>query len=61
MWDDLLAATALFFVFEGILPFLSPDGFKKSLEMMGKMDNRSIRYTGMFSMLAGLGLLYMVR
>lgn len=61
MWDDLWAATALFLVFEGILPFLSPGGFRKNLQLMSQMKDRSLRYAGFFSMLAGLGLLYVVR
>lgn len=61
MWDDLLAAIALVLVLEGILPFLNPQGLRKTLLTMTQMDDRSLRWIGLISMLAGLGLLYLVR
>ncbi len=61
MWQDLWVALALMLVIEGILPFAYPDGFRKMLRMVGEMDDRSLRNTGLFTMLAGLALLYLVR
>lgn len=61
MWNDLLAALALMLVIEGVLPFLNPEGLKMTLARMIQMDNRSIRIMGLLSMLAGVGLLYIVR
>ena len=29
MWTELLTALALVFVLEGLIPFLSPDGYKR--------------------------------
>jgi len=48
-------------VLEGILPFLSPDTLRRVMQQMAAMDNRSLRLSGLFSMLAGLLLLYLVR
>ena len=31
MWDDLLAALALVFVFEGLMPFVSPATLRRTL------------------------------
>lgn len=57
----LLTALALMLVLEGILPFLSPDTLRRVMRQMAGMDNRSLRLSGLFSMLAGLLLLYLVR
>jgi uncharacterized protein YjeT (DUF2065 family) len=61
MWNDLWAALALMLVLEGILPFLSPDSVRRLLQSMSEVDNRSLRISGLVSMLAGVGLLYLVR
>jgi len=56
-----VAALALMLVLEGILPFLSPDSVRRLLAAMSEVDNRSMRISGLVSMLAGVGLLYLVR
>lgn len=61
MFDDLLAALALMLVVEGILPFLNPAALRRTLQTVGQMDDRSLRITGLVSMLAGVVLLYLVR
>ncbi|WP_457675381.1 DUF2065 domain-containing protein [Thiolapillus sp.] len=60
-WQDLWAALALMLVLEGILPFLNPGRFRGMLRMLDEMDNALVRRIGLVSMLAGLGLLYLVR
>jgi hypothetical protein len=57
---SLWLATALMLVIEGIMPFLSPHGFKRALLQMAAMSDRSIRLFGFFSMIAGLILLYWI-
>lgn len=61
MWQDLWVALALVLVIEGILPFVNPGGFRKMLRMVSEMDDKSLRNSGLFTMLAGLVLLYLVR
>ena len=61
MLDDLLAALALMLVVEGIFPFLNPAALRRTLQTIGDMDDRSLRITGLMSMLAGVVLLYLVR
>ena len=61
MWTDLWAALALMMVLEGILPFVSPDSVRRLLVAVSQTDNRSLRISGLVSMLAGVGLLYLVR
>jgi len=61
MWTDLWAALALVLVLEGVLPFLSPAVVRRMLEAASQVDDRSMRISGLVSMMAGLVLLYMVR
>jgi uncharacterized protein YjeT (DUF2065 family) len=61
MWTDLWAALALMLVLEGILPFLNPAAVRRMLESVSRVDDRSMRISGLVSMIAGLLLLYMVR
>ncbi len=60
MWNELWIALALVLVIEGIVPFLSPDTVRRMVISMAQMDDRSMRIAGLVSMLAGLGLLYLV-
>ncbi len=61
MFHDLLAALALMLVVEGILPFLNPEALRRTLQTLGRMDDRSLRIMGLLSMLSGVLLLYLVR
>ena len=61
MWDALFSALALVFIFEGILPFLSPPFWRRALQMMLMQTDTAVRVMGLVSMLIGLGLLFWVR
>ena len=61
MWHDLLVALTLTLVVEGLVPFLSPQYFKKSLLKFSEMDESSIRVIGLLSMLLGTVLLYLIK
>lgn len=61
MWTDLLSALALLLVIEGVLPFLNPAGMRKTMRMLSEMDDKTLRVTGFFTMIAGAILLYIVR
>jgi uncharacterized protein YjeT (DUF2065 family) len=60
-WNDLLAALALVFVIEGILPFLNPKSLRNMMIAAAQLDDRTLRVAGFVSMLCGLLLLYWVR
>lgn len=60
-WNDLLTAFALYLVLEGIIPFISPQGFKSFLRQMTEFPDRKLRHIGLGSMIAGVVLLYLVR
>jgi uncharacterized protein YjeT (DUF2065 family) len=59
--SDLFAALALFFVLEGMAPFLNPGGMKRALARLLEIGDRELRIAGFSSMLVGLGILYLVR
>jgi uncharacterized protein len=61
MWQDLLAAVALVFVIEGMMPFVKPERWRGVMQGITKQPNKSLRMMGLSSMLIGLGLLYVVR
>jgi uncharacterized protein YjeT (DUF2065 family) len=61
MWDELLVATALILVFEGIMPFLSPASMREAMLRMSQMSDRSLRISGLISMLIGIGMLYFLK
>lgn len=60
MWHELWVATALLLVIEGIMPFLDPNGMRKAMLMLTRLNNRTLRIIGLVSMLCGVGLLYLV-
>ena len=61
MWTELLSAIALVFILEGIMPFLNPNWIKRVFLAASQMDNTSLRFVGVSSMLLGVILLYIVR
>jgi hypothetical protein len=60
MWHDLLVALALLFVIEGVLPFLAPSLMRRAMLEVARQDNRSLRLSGLVSMLAGVAFLYLI-
>jgi uncharacterized protein YjeT (DUF2065 family) len=60
-WTDLFAAFALYLIIEGVLPFVSPHGWKQSIELIAQLSDRQLRVFGVLSMFAGLILLAVVR
>ena len=61
MWVDLFAALALVFVFEGVLPFLSPTRYRAMILAASQYSDNGIRTLGALSMVVGLAVLYLVR
>jgi len=60
-FSDLLAAIALVFVIEGLMPTINPDGMRKVFSMVSQMDNQTLRFLGVSSMIFGVILLTIVR
>jgi uncharacterized protein YjeT (DUF2065 family) len=60
-WGDLLSALALVLVIEGVVPFVSPQSLRRMLATVSQLDDRSLRITGLVSMICGVVMLYLVR
>lgn len=60
LWHTLAVAFALLFIIEGMVPFISPNRWRKLVETMAHQSDGSMRMVGLVSMLLGLGLLYLV-
>lgn len=56
MWSIFLTAVGLFFVFEGILPFLSPPAWRQLMKNIFIQTDHALRVIGLISMLVGLVL-----
>jgi len=60
-WGDLLAAFALVMIIEGIIPFISPKGYKNTMQQLTAMPESTLRSIGFGLMLVGVVSLYFVR
>lgn len=60
-WNALWSALALVLVIEGLMPFISPGAFRRTMAQVAEMPDRQLRVIGLFSMVIGLLLLYWVR
>ncbi|WP_281645808.1 DUF2065 domain-containing protein [Parendozoicomonas sp. Alg238-R29] len=60
-WQELAVAFCLMLVLEGIIPFLYPQRWRQLVAQLARVDDRSLRITGLASMLIGTVLLYLVR
>ncbi len=60
MWEELGKAFCLLLVLEGILPFLYPQRWRLMVASLARVSDQQLRVTGLLSMLAGAGLLYLI-
>jgi uncharacterized protein YjeT (DUF2065 family) len=58
--DIFWAAVALMLVLEGIFPFLSPGGWRRTFLKLMQLQDGQLRFFGLVSILLGLGLLWAV-
>lgn len=61
MWQSLATALCLVLVLEGLMPFLAPSLWKRTLAGISLISDRQLRLVGLGSMVAGTLLLYLVR
>lgn len=61
IWSLLITAIGLLFVFEGILPFLSPNFWRRVMKQMFIQSDHALRIIGLVSMLVGLTLVCLAR
>lgn len=60
-WSMFVTAVGLLCVFEGVLPFLSPQFWRKMMQQMCLQSDRTMRIVGLISMLIGLALVSAAR
>ena len=60
-WQELAVAICLMLVLEGIIPFLYPQRWRQLVNQLARVNDRSLRITGLASMILGTVLLYLVR
>jgi len=61
MLSELWVALALVMVIEGLLPALAPRVYRRAMFAMTQMDERSLRITGLASMIVGALFLYWIK
>ena len=60
MWQYFFAALGLMLVFEGIMPFLSPEKWRKMANYLSCQSDKYLRIMGLILMLVGLGILIII-
>ncbi len=60
-WSDLFAGVAFYLIIEGLLPFAAPRRWRMGLTLLGELNDGQLRGFGLAVVLAGVGLLYLVR
>ena len=58
--DTIWMALGLVLVLEGLFPFLSPGGWRRTFLRVLQMQDGQVRFFGLCSMLGGLALLWLV-
>ncbi|HEX7062444.1 MAG TPA: DUF2065 family protein [Woeseiaceae bacterium] len=61
MWQEILTAFALYLIIEGMIPFIGPQAFRRTVERIGSLSDNNLRLAGLAAMGAGLLLLFIVR
>ena len=56
--DTFWAACALLLVLEGLFPFLSPGGWRRTFQRLLALQDGQLRFFGLCSILLGLALLW---
>ena len=60
-WNELFTAIALVLVIEGVMPFISPGGWRQTMLQASQLPDKVLRGLGFASMLMGVVLLYLMR
>ena len=61
MWQNILTAFALYLIIEGMIPFVGPDFFRRTVARLAELNDNHLRATGLTIMVTGLLLLFVVR
>ena len=60
-WADLLAGLAFYLIIEGLFPFVMPQGWRRGLAALARLEDGQLRRFGLLVVVAGLVLLLAVR
>lgn len=60
-WADLAAGVAFLLILEGLLPFISPQGWRRAVAALAGLQDNQLRTFGLAFVIVGLLLLYVVR
>ncbi len=60
MTDAVWMALALLLVFEGLMPAINPQGWRRMFEQILQLSDQQIRTAGLASMVIGLLLLWIL-
>ena len=60
MWHELAVAGCLMLILEGIIPVLAPQRWRKMLLMLDQIDDNTMRFMGLASMLIGTTILLLI-
>jgi len=60
-WSDLFAGLAFYLIFEGLVPFATPQSWRRGLALLSQLEDSQLRSFGLGLVVAGLGLLYLIR
>ncbi len=61
MWQDIFTAFALYLIIEGMIPFISPGGFRRTVARIAVLGDNNLRLAGLVAMGSGLLLLFFIR
>ena len=61
MWQEILTAFALYLIIEGMIPFVSPERFRRAVSQISRLGDNTLRLAGLVAMAAGLLLLFLIR
>ena len=61
MGQDILTAFALYLIIEGMIPFVGPNLFRKTVARIALLDDNALRASGLTVMAARLVMLFIVR
>lgn len=54
---ELLIGVSLFLIFEGLIPFIAPSWYKKSLIQLKEINESTLRFLGLFLIIMGVIIL----
>jgi len=58
--DTFWTACALVLVIEGLMPFISPSGWRRSFTRIMQLSDGQVRFFGLLSIVGGLLLLWLL-